>query len=166
MVIVLIVAFGLFVSESETFSWFCNDDVRTCLVSTFRNKFLQKNLPYKEIGLRWFRPWRTNILYRTSNIWFVGFNCSRRRSKLFAEKNLNQNNDYECHNNYHCKCQCHQPQATGPPKKCTAAISAAAAEKPATQKYETDQQHRAVSNPYRHGLTDNEDMINNDGDQH
>jgi len=48
MVMVLIVAFVLFVSESETFAQLCNDDVRTCLVSTFQNRFLQKNLPLKK----------------------------------------------------------------------------------------------------------------------
>src|SRR2546427_744895 len=53
MVIDLIVVFGFFVSKSETVSQLCNDDVRTCLVSTFQNKFLQKNLPpWKRSSLR------------------------------------------------------------------------------------------------------------------
>ena len=45
----LIVVLGLFVSESETFSRLCNDDVRRCPVSTFRNRFLQKNPPPSKI---------------------------------------------------------------------------------------------------------------------
>src|SRR5712671_1669481 len=43
MVILSIVVFGLFVSESETFSRLCNNDVRTFLISTLRNKLLQIN---------------------------------------------------------------------------------------------------------------------------
>src|SRR5262249_10165391 len=46
--VVLIVTFNLFVSESETFSQLCNDDVRTYPVSTFRNKFLQKDPPARK----------------------------------------------------------------------------------------------------------------------
>ena len=90
----------------------------------------------------------------------------RRRGKVFAEKNLNRNNDRERHNNHHCKRQSHQPYAAGPAKNCTAAVYAAHAEKPATQNYETKQQRHAVSNFYRHGLAEDDHMIQNDSDQH
>jgi hypothetical protein len=85
---------------------------------------------------------------------------------MIAEKNLSRKNDRERHNNHHCKRQRHQPYAAGPSKNCTAAICATPPEKPATQNYKTEQEHRAVSNPYRYGLAEGEHMIKNDKDQH
>ena len=81
---------------------------------------------------------------------------------MITEKNLSRNNDRERYHKHHCKCQRHQPYAAGPPKNCTAAVCAAPAEKPATQNNETEQQHHAVSNPYRHGLAEDEQVIKND----
>src|SRR4029077_20780545 len=52
------------------------------------------------------------------------------------------------------------------PRTVTAAVCAAPAEKPATQNYQTEQQHHAVSNPYRHGLAEDQHMLKNDKDQH
>jgi hypothetical protein len=49
MVIDLIVVFGLFVSESETFSRLCNDDVRTGLVFDNPKQILAENLPPQRI---------------------------------------------------------------------------------------------------------------------
>ena len=47
--IVLIVVFWFVRFRVGNISRLCKDDVRTCLVSTFRKKCLQKKLPYKEL---------------------------------------------------------------------------------------------------------------------
>jgi hypothetical protein len=85
---------------------------------------------------------------------------------VIAEKKLDGKNDCERRNKHQGKCQRHQPYIAAPSKNCTAAVRAAFAEKPATQREETEQQHHDVCNPYRHGLTERKDVIKNDHDEH
>ncbi|PYL58145.1 MAG: hypothetical protein DMF31_09605 [Verrucomicrobia bacterium] len=52
------------------------------------------------------------------------------------------------------------------PKKITAAVHAARAEKPATKNDENEQQRHGAYNPYRHGLIEREHMIKNKKGEH
>src|SRR5207247_10311226 len=89
-----------------------------------------------------------------------------RRGKVFTEEDLSWKNDRERHNNHHSKRERNQPYTAAPPKKGTAAVHAARAEKPATQNDENEQQHHDVYSPYRDGLVEREHVIKNDKYEH
>ena len=85
---------------------------------------------------------------------------------MLTEKDLSWKKDHERHNNHHSKRERDQSYAASPPKKGTATVHAARAEKPATKNDENEQQHHDAYNPYRDGLVEREHVIKNDKYEH